>query len=139
MAMKSIKLNVITPERPVVSDQVVDEMVLPGADGQLTIRPGHINFLSSLKHGIFGYRIKEDWNIAFLEGGFIQIFQDEAIILAETLEMSQELDLAKAEAEEQDILALLKATKPQAPEFIELQKKLQLTKARIQAARKKIR
>ena len=48
-------LDIVTPERKVFSEQV-DEVVLPGAEGELGLRPGHAALVTAMVAGELTYR-----------------------------------------------------------------------------------
>jgi len=50
MIPASIRLDIVTPERPIVSEQV-DEIQLPGVDGAFGVLPGHAPLLAQLQPG----------------------------------------------------------------------------------------
>lgn len=134
-----LELNVVTPEKAIVSGLAVEAIVLPGHFGQLTLLPGHINFLTTLKLGAFGYQVNGEWQVAFLSGGFMQVLDGKATVLAETMEMSQELNLAEAEFSLQEALGKLKSAKPGSPEYAELLTQKDFSEAKLRAAQKKLR
>jgi F-type H+-transporting ATPase subunit epsilon len=136
--MKELILSVVTPERSIVNDVAVESIVLPGEAGQLTLLPGHINFITTLTHGTFGYKVGDMWQIAYLSGGFTQVFDGKVTVLAETLEMSQELDAAQAELDLKEITDRLKNSKVGTPEYAELAKDKDLAVAKLKAAQNKI-
>jgi len=136
--MKELILNVVTPERSIVSHQAVESVILPGELGQLNILPGHINFITSLSHGSFGYQVKGEWQIAFLQGGFAQVSNGVITVLAETLDMSNELDVAQAELDITEIQNKMKALKPATPEYAELQSQKVVAQSKLKAAQKKM-
>lgn len=136
--MKELVLSVVTPERSIVSDVAVESIVLPGEAGQLTLLPGHINFITTLTHGTFGYKVGDMWQIAYLSGGFTQVFDGKVTVLAETLEMSQELDAAQAEMDLKELTDKLKTSKVGTPEYAELAKEKDLAVAKLKAAQNKI-
>lgn len=131
-------LSVVTPERSILKDAAVESIVLPGEMGQFNVLPGHANFITSLKHGVFGYRVKGEWQIAFLSGGFTQVFDGKVTVLAETVEMAKELDLARHEVELQTVLGKLKAAKVGSAEYSELFAESELMRSRLKAAQQKI-
>jgi F-type H+-transporting ATPase subunit epsilon len=137
MQMKELTLSVVTPERSILKETAVESIILPGSAGQFNVLPGHTNFLSTLRYGIFAYLVKGEWQIAFLSGGFTQIFDGKVTVLAETVEMAQELDLAKAEHELQTVQGKLKAAKVGTPEYSSLALDLELAKGKVRAAQKK--
>ena len=135
---QTLKLNVVTPERSILKDTLVESLVLPGAMGQFNVLPQHTNFITTLAHGVFGYRINGEWQIAFLSGGFTQVFAGEVTVLAETVEMAAELDAAKAESELQSLNAKLKAAKAGTDEYTVLALAADQAGARVKAAQKKL-
>lgn len=135
---QQLTLNIVTPERSILKDTNVESIVLPGDTGQFNVLPGHIDFITLLRHGAFGYRIAGEWNIAFLSGGFTQISSGKVTVLAETVDMAHELDVAKAEMEIQSASGKLKSAKSGTPEYENLAIELEFAKARLKAAQKKI-
>jgi F-type H+-transporting ATPase subunit epsilon len=90
-------LEIVTPERKVLS-KTVDMVIARGTGGDLGILPNHIPFVTSLK--IAPIRIKdgndEEW-IA-VHGGFMQVSSNKVVILAESAELSSDIDLDRAES-----------------------------------------
>jgi F-type H+-transporting ATPase subunit epsilon len=121
-----------------VNQLAVESMVLPGYVGQLTLLPGHINFVTSLRYGTFGYKVGEDWQVAFLSGGFVQVFEGKVTVLAETLEMSQELDLARAELDLQELNGKIKSLAVGTPAYDEAVQEREFVKGRVKAAQKRL-
>lgn len=136
--MNELTLSVVTPERSILKETTVESIVLPGAMGQFNILPGHTNFITALTYGAFGYRINGEWQIAFLSGGFTQVFGRKVTVLAETVEMAQELDLAKNEMELQVVSGKLKSTKVGTPEYTQLTLEAELLRSRLLASSKKL-
>lgn len=136
--MSTFGLNVVTPEKPIVSGVSVEAVVLPGEAGQLTVLPGHINFITSLKLGAFGYKVNGEWQVAFLTGGFAQVYGGELTVLAETMEMSKELNLAEAELELQELNNKLKSAKAGSEEYSALTAQKELAQAKVRAAQNKL-
>lgn len=138
MQMNELTLSVVTPERSILKETVVESIVLPGSMGQFNILPGHTNFLTTLRYGVFGYRVKGEWQIAFLSGGFTQVFDGKVTVLAETVEMAQELDVAKSEAELLSAQSKLKNAKVGTPEYSDLALTVEHARGKVRAAQKKI-
>lgn len=136
--MQTLKLNVVTPERSILKETPVESLVLPGGMGQLNILPGHTNFITTLSHGAFGYRVNGEWSVAFLSGGFTQVYGGEVTVLAETVEMAHELDVARAEAELASLSTKLKTSKAGTDEYTVLAKALNEAGSRVRAAQKKL-
>ncbi|MCO5142414.1 MAG: ATP synthase F1 subunit epsilon [Oligoflexia bacterium] len=137
-ANNQMQLSVVTPEKSIVTNIDVASVVLPGELGQMTLLPGHINLLTTLGHGVFGYRVKDEWQIAFLAGGFAQVFNGSVTVLAETMEMEKDLDLAKAEANLKEIITKLAQLKAGSSEYTSALEEKGFAESRVKAAQKKI-
>src|SRR5271154_855297 len=99
MLPDSIELIVVTPERQVVREKVV-EVVVPGLDGELGILPGHAPLITELGIGELRYRTSASANpipLAIISG-FAEVLPDRVTVLAETAERPEEIDLSRAEA-----------------------------------------
>ena len=95
--MARIRLDVVTPEKSIAKDLAVESVILPGTNGQMNVLPGHVNLLTSLRAGSFAYLYNGVWQWAVLGGGFAEVVGERVIVLAETMELRHELDLARAE------------------------------------------
>lgn len=93
-----IHLTVVTRERKIV-DVDVDEVVLPGTDGELGILPGHTPMLALLGIGAMRYRAGATFERMVLTWGFAEVLPDRVIVMAERGVLPEEIDIAAAEAE----------------------------------------
>ena len=99
MLPDSIQLIVVTPERQLLRESVV-EVTMPGLDGQLGILPGHAPLMTELGIGELAYRTSASSQPVVLAviSGFAEVLPDRVTVLAETAERAEEIDLARAEA-----------------------------------------
>jgi F-type H+-transporting ATPase subunit epsilon len=94
--MAMVTLKIITPRRIVFEDQI-DLAVVQGVQGDLGVLPRHTPLVTLLKAGIA--RIKKDgstYAVAISGGGFLEVTPDVAIILTESAELPEEIDVARA-------------------------------------------
>lgn len=92
-----LKLKIITPERMVV-DADVDQVTLATEQGEITILPGHIPLVSTLKSGEARYKIAGEEHSIAVAGGFVEVRSaHEVVVLADAAEYSHEIDVSKAE------------------------------------------
>ena len=99
MANDSIELIIVTPERQLLHENV-NEVVLPGAAGELGVLPGHAPLITELGIGELTYRgaaANPKASIAIIQG-FAEVLGHRVTVLAETAERAAEIDLARAEA-----------------------------------------
>ncbi|MCK5061962.1 ATP synthase F1 subunit epsilon [Candidatus Parcubacteria bacterium] len=94
---KTIKFEIVTPERIVMKEQVV-QVSVPTKQGEITVLPSHIPLVAGLMSGVIEI-VKEDGNseIMSVSGGFIEVSKNKVVILADTAERAEEIDMAKAE------------------------------------------
>jgi F-type H+-transporting ATPase subunit epsilon len=95
--MSKILLDIVTPEQKVYSKEV-DMVITRAADGEIGILPQHTPLVSPLS--ITVVRAKNDGSeeqIA-ISGGFLEVRPDNVTILAETAELSGNIDVVRAEA-----------------------------------------
>jgi F-type H+-transporting ATPase subunit epsilon len=94
---EKILLEIVTPERKVVSE-TVDIVVAPGDLGEFGVLPGHIPFLCKLKVGELRYRIGAVSKHIAVMGGYAEVLNDQVTILAPAAEAATEIDLIRARA-----------------------------------------
>lgn len=92
---EKIALEVVTPERRVLADEV-DEVVLPSAEGYLGILSGHAPLLAMLDVGEVSYRTGTERRYMAVTGGFAEVLRDSVSILAKTSELAEEIDIDRA-------------------------------------------
>jgi F-type H+-transporting ATPase subunit epsilon len=95
--MAKLSVEIVTGERSVYKEDDVDMVIAPGADGSLGILPSHAPLISLLSFGEL--RVKkgghEEALVTF--GGFIEVVNNNVLVLADTAERVEEIDLAQAE------------------------------------------
>jgi F-type H+-transporting ATPase subunit epsilon len=99
MLPESIELIVVTPERELVRESVV-EVTIPGLEGALGVLPGHAPLMTELGIGELTSRTgtsTQPTSLAVLRG-YAEVLPDRVTVLAETAERAEEIDLARAEA-----------------------------------------
>lgn len=114
-----MQVTIVTPEGEVFRDRAL-EVTLPGTEGEFGVLPGHVRFLSSLDVGEVRIRTKDHTLYAAISGGFAEVSGDEVVILADTCELADQIDVARAERAKQRAereLAALKSAEADAARF----------------------
>lgn len=108
--MATIRLEVVTPEKMVFSDDV--EMILAwGVEGQLGILPHHAPLMTILQPGDLVFRKAGREESLVISGGSLEVRLDKVVVLADACERAEEVDVARAEvAKERAQKALQTAT-----------------------------
>jgi F-type H+-transporting ATPase subunit epsilon len=105
---KHLRLEFVTPERAIAHEDV-DEVGLPGEDGDFGVLPGHAPLLAALRTGDMWYRKGADRIHAFVAGGFAEVVPDRVSVLAQVAERADDIDDQRAEAAKRRAEELLRA------------------------------
>ena len=93
---KSLQLDIVTPDREVFSDSV-QYVGARGVDGEFGVLPGHVQLLAALATGNLQYTMLDGTRkYAFVNGGFAEVMNDRVTILAESSELAENIDAARA-------------------------------------------
>lgn len=132
---EKIQLDVVTPKRQVVDEQV-DILVAPGTEGEFGVLAGHIPFLSTLNPGEL--RFTKDGQVEYMvvTGGFAEVQPDKVTVLAETAELAREINLDRAMKAKERAEERLRQTKSEELDYIRAQAALQRALARLKVAQK---
>jgi F-type H+-transporting ATPase subunit epsilon len=105
-------LTVVTPERTVFEGPV-SEIIVRGIDGELGVLAHHIPLITALKPCVL--RVMEPnggrWHLA-IGGGFLEVGSSGTVVLADTAERPEEIDVRRAEEARQRALSRLEKPGP---------------------------
>src|SRR4051812_19354814 len=90
-----LQLDVVTPERRLVSERV-EWVNVPGRNGELGILPDHAPMISELGTGLLTYIHNGSTIWIHVSGGFVEVNNDRVSVLAEIAELPDEIDTAAA-------------------------------------------
>jgi len=94
---EKMKLEIVTPYKKVV-DMEVEEVTATGKLGEFGILPGHAPFLTSLRIGELSYKFSGKIEHMALNWGYFEVRDDKIIVLVETAEAAEEIDVERAKA-----------------------------------------
>lgn len=136
--MVKLRVEVVTGEREVLVENDVDMVVAPGIEGQLGILPQHAALVTTLVPGEL--RIVKGGSEEHLavSGGFLQVGPDRVMVLADTAERSEEIDVARAEEARRRAEADLANPRPAADPAI-LQAAMRRSTVRLRVAQRRHR
>lgn len=95
MAERLFSLTVVTPSRQVYDGTVVS-LKAPGSAGYFQVFIGHIPMLTSLKTGLLTIEGQEGSRIYAISGGFVEVLRQQTIVLAESVERADEINMDRA-------------------------------------------
>lgn len=136
--MAKLRFELLSPERIVYSDDDVDMVLVPGADGELGILPNHAPLLTALGVGELRIRKGSEEECFAVHGGFMEVLANKVIVMADTAERADEIDLARAEAARERVERRYRE-RPDGLDMARLQAALRRSKVRLKVARRRRR
>jgi F-type H+-transporting ATPase subunit epsilon len=89
--------EVVTPARQVVQE-AVSEAQIPVLGGYIGVLPGHTPLLAEMGIGELSYHVGNRVVSCTAISGFVEVLADRVIVLADSAERAEEIDVARAEA-----------------------------------------
>jgi F-type H+-transporting ATPase subunit epsilon len=91
-----LQLDIVTPEKKIFSD-TVDNVYLPGADGEMGILPQHAGLVTALKPGELRYLHNGKVERLAIGSGFAEVTQFKVVVLTDMALGEAEIDVLTAE------------------------------------------
>ena len=92
----SLTLNIVTPDQSFAHE--VDEVSLPGSEGDFGVLPGHTPFFTALRTGQMWYRKGAEKHFLAVSVGFVEVLPGKVTVIAQVAERAEDLNEARAEA-----------------------------------------
>ena len=98
MAAKTFKLEVVTPDKIVYSDNAVVSVVIPGSEGYFGVLAGHAPMMAEMSIGELNLKHEDGiTDDMFICGGFVEVFENTVTVLAHTAELGCDIDEDRAQ------------------------------------------
>lgn len=131
---RTFHLEIIATDRIFFSGET-EHLVVTAIDGLLGIMAGHEPLVTSLPTGELKYLVDGVWKYAAISEGFIQVMPDSSIILADTCELPEEIDIKRAQEAKERAEELLRQ-KQSIKEYYETQAALNRAMNRLKISQK---
>ena len=131
-----IKLQLVTPEK-VVLEKEVDEAIIPTQEGLVGILPNHAPLISLLKPGAMILRNDGQEQLLAVATGSLEVLNKRIIILADSAERAEDIDVDEAEKARQEAEKLMKMRPPEGVDYAALMSKIEKDLAWAAVARKR--
>lgn len=132
-----LRLDIVTAERNVYSDDV-DMVTAPGIEGELGVLPRHAPLMTALQPGELRIRKGDQVEFFAIGGGFMEVRPDRVIVLADSAEHAEEIDVERAEAARQRAEKMLREGVPEA-QIEAIEGALRRSRVRLKVARRRRR
>jgi F-type H+-transporting ATPase subunit epsilon len=91
-----LQLNIVTPDQSLTYE--VDEVAMPGQEGDFGVLPGHTPLFAGLRTGTMWYRQGTERHYLAVSVGFAEVLPDQVTVLAQVAERAEDLDETRATA-----------------------------------------
>jgi F-type H+-transporting ATPase subunit epsilon len=125
-------LSLVTPKKEMVADAEVDQVNIPGFDGDMGILANHAPLLTLLRPGRFSYQKGEEEIELVVSEGYAEVTANRVTVLAESAEFLHEIDHDRAETARAAAEKLLEKADLEGEAFKEAQDKLFRALARLE-------
>jgi len=132
-----LRCQIITQER-LVFDEQVDIVLAPASEGRIGVLPNHSPLIAALSLGELTVRTGGDEIHFAIGGGVIQVANNQVIVLADTAEAEEEIDLARADEARRRAEHIMAEGKPSDPdELAALEASIRRAKLRLEVGRRR--
>ncbi len=95
MTDKRMRVEIVTPQRHLAYEEVVS-CSAPGVLGCFQILPDHTEFVSELTIGEIKVEFSDHTKFFATTGGFLEVLNNRVLLLLETCEQAEEIDVDRA-------------------------------------------
>ncbi len=92
---KTFQLEIIASDHPFYKGEC-EMLVFPGLDGEHGILANHESMVTCLNAGELRFLVNGNWQYAAVSDGFVEITPDYVVLLADTVERPEEIDINRA-------------------------------------------
>ncbi len=90
-----ISLDVVTPYGLVLREDI-DELTAEGSEGEFGVLPGHVPFITTLKIGMLIIKKDGQTGYIFVSSGYAEVTFDKVVVLADSAEKAEDIDVDRA-------------------------------------------
>jgi len=92
-----LTLTLLSPERKLFDARPVANVSIPSGEGEIEVLPEHAHMVGTLETGVFSFRNPDgSEELAAVSSGFFEVKNDLVIVMAEALELREEIDVERA-------------------------------------------
>jgi F-type H+-transporting ATPase subunit epsilon len=135
--MAEINLEIITPEKIIYKD-TVDSITVPGTKGMFQVLKDHAPLMSTIEIGVITFKKNDENKYLTTAGGTIEVLNNNVLILADSVEVIEDIDIDRAERAKTRAEENIKKKKEEEIDFVRAELALKRAINRINAREKYI-
>lgn len=135
MNERKLVVEIVAADKVLYAEEA-NMIVVPGPEGEIGILPLHIPLVSLLSRGEVRVKHREHVDYFYIEGGFLEVKEDRAVILASEAIPAQEIEPEAEMRAQEELKRTIKEAREKGEDFSELVEELNRSFARLKVARK---
>ncbi|WFR59341.1 F0F1 ATP synthase subunit epsilon [Anaerocolumna sp. AGMB13025] len=92
---KTFQLEIIASDHPFYKGEC-EMLIFPGIDGEHGILARHEAMVTCINAGELRFLVDGTWNYAAVSAGFVEVASDYVVLLADTVERPEDIDINRA-------------------------------------------
>ncbi len=130
---KLMQIDIVTPEKKIF-DGKIKELTAPGINGEFGVLPDHAPFATVLEPGVITLFLENGTqDMMAVSGGYIEVTREKVVLLVETAEHAEEVDVDTLKRRKDEKERLLKSKTKDDVDFDAIQVSLMREMARLKA------
>jgi F-type H+-transporting ATPase subunit epsilon len=106
---KLLSIDIVTPEKKIFEGKI-RSIIAPGIDGEFGVLPDHTPFATILAPGVVTISLEDGKNeLLAVSGGYVEVTREKVILLVETAERPEEVDIETVKRRKEEKEKLLRA------------------------------
>jgi ATP synthase F1 epsilon subunit len=85
-----MELKILTPSEK-FTETTAEDIIAYGPKGEFGVLPGYTHFITPLGVGPLRYRQKGQEHSLFVEGGYMEVFEETVVVAADQVELSKHI------------------------------------------------
>ncbi|MBN2284089.1 MAG: F0F1 ATP synthase subunit epsilon [Deltaproteobacteria bacterium] len=130
-----LTLEVVTPERQVFSD-TVEEVTIPGSEGEFGVLVGHVPLLSAVNYGEVNFTKEHKKHYYAVGTGYVEVTDVKVTLLVESADEAGEINIEKARKEKEEAESQLTKLGKDDPQFEKTVNALKRAEVKLKVAEK---
>ncbi|MCX7635045.1 MAG: F0F1 ATP synthase subunit epsilon [Syntrophales bacterium] len=128
-------LEIVTPDKLAFSDKV-EEVTIPGSEGEFGVLRGHASLLSSIQIGELSFTKDNKKTYYAVNTGYAEVLASKVTVLVETAERADFIDRDEVRKVKEELEARIAKMTKEDPDYEKVRASLTMAETRLKVAEK---
>ena len=132
----AVKLAIVTPEKDALNIEC-DQVIAPGATGDIGLLPGHVPLITALRPGVLTVVTGNKKIFHAVSSGYAEMEEDQVTVITDSCEEASTIDVERAKRAHADAHRQLEALGPSESAHVEQTRRASRAQARLDAVERR--